>query len=197
MKKLIITFISVMLVIVISLFLLGDITIQNENLLSGKISEQELNIKPIGEIDKKFAIGDMLFLVATENKDEESILIKTDSDLKIIESYHLGAHYENIDFSTNNIYIYNDEMNETYNPEQSSIIVEYDSEIGELLTARKVEDIEKEFSTPYISLWTDNTLEIVDEEKYEKLNDPQIMVGEDEYYVVDFTQNVKVKKEAE
>lgn len=197
MKKVIIVFISVLIIMILSLFLLGNVTIQRENQLSGKISEQELNIKPISEINKKFAVGDLLFLAATEDINEESILIKTDSDLNIIESYQLGGHYENIDFSTNDIYIYNDEMNETYNPEQPSIIIKYDSEIGELLVANEVEDIENSFSTPYISLWADNTLEIVDEDKYEKLNDPKIMVGENEYYVVDFTQNIKINKETE
>lgn len=186
--------VGLLMIVLIVVLASGNLSVRSLNQLSGELKEQELNLKPIEKMNKSLNLGDMLFLVAGTEATENSVVIRTDQELNIMESYELDGHYENIDFSTEDIYIYNDKKNETYDSKQMNIKVGYDKESGGLQEVERVAEIESDFSTPYISLWTDNTLEIIDEGRYEKLNDPQITIDGTEYFVVDFTQNTKVKE---
>jgi len=187
-KKKIIYAAAIVLVLIV---LLSNLSITTSKQFGGQLTEGDLNIKTLDAMDLEGEKGEYFFLMSsTEPDNNSSLLVRTTSDLLIKETYQLDENYQNVDFSTESLLIYTNVDNELYDEGVSALGINYDSEKAQYVKISELNDVEAELTAPNIELWSTGSITIIDENRYIKLKDPEVKIDGENYYLVDFTQNV-------
>lgn len=176
------------------IFILGSLTIEKNIILKGNIKESDMNITAE---TGKFGLGDYIFLMSPSPNDDESgsveelskyssYLVVTNQKYEILKSIKVDGYYDQIMMSKDfNIVLYNltssERMISRYSDEGYTEFVDFSGKL------------EKD-DAPYIALGY-NSITLISDKQVVTLEDPTFQIDDHKYFIVDFIQYTKHRKE--